>query len=73
MTPVTLKIFLKRTLGIIILAHILPALFSIVAVYKHQITEEFGYLVPYIAGWLFNLLFLFVWGLILFLEWCFKK
>lgn len=61
---------MKRILGVAILTHIIPAICVITTIAKHEVAE-YGYLIPYIAGWFMNVCILAMVGVIKLVTWCF--
>lgn len=62
---------IKKIIGIIIIAHLIPCGLIIINILKEGILE-YGYLIPYVIGWIFNIIALIMFALIRFCEWCFE-
>jgi len=61
---------IKRTIGIIIITQLIPLAFIVVAILKEDIAE-YGYLIPYLVGWMGNAVILILFGIMRFLDWYF--
>lgn len=65
-----MKKSLKRVIGFIIILHIIPCAFIVLTIFKHQLPEH-GYLTPYLAGWVTNIVAGILYGISRFAIWCF--
>ena len=59
----TLKTGIKRTIGIILSTHFIPAIF--------MIAEDLTFARAYLAGWIINVALFLLWEFIQLLCWCF--
>lgn len=65
-----MRVLIKRTVGILLLANLAPLLCIALTISQNEI-HEYGYMIPYMAGWLINLFGIFVIGIAKFIAWCF--
>lgn len=60
----------KRILGVAILTHIVPAISILLTILEHEVSQ-YGYLIPYLGGWLINVFIIAIIGIGKLIKWCF--
>lgn len=65
-----MKKVIKRSIGFLIICNLVPLIFILITIAEGSISE-YGYLVPYVAGWAGNIIVIAIIGFVKLMEWFF--